>query len=186
MQMAPGHAPGIPDPRFAPGPGFAPELSGGTAILGTMVSWKEVETAEPGFAASVRAVFSKSKHKTIATLRADGGPRISGIEAEFEGGELTFGSMPNSRKGADLLRDPRLALHSPSVDAPEDAPASWQGDAKIAGRAVLTHELTGAQPGQGFRVDIEEVVRIGLNDEGDHLVIQVWRPGRGLRKITRS
>jgi len=153
-----------------------------------MVSWKEIEAAEPEFAASVRAVFEKSKHKTIATLRADGAPRISGIEANFDDGdgELTFGSMPGSRKGADLARDPRLALHSPSVDAPEDSPASWRGDAKIAGRAVYTHELTGGQPGQGFRVDIDEVVRIGINEEGDQLVIEVWRPGKGLRRTMRA
>jgi hypothetical protein len=155
-------------------------------MLLTMVSWAEVEAAEPEFAAGVRAVFGRSKHKTIATLRADGSPRISGIEAEFEDGELTFGSMPRSRKGADLARDPRLALHGPSVDAPEDSPASWRGDAKIAGRAVYTHELTGGQPGQAFRVDIDEVVRIGLNEEGDQLVIEVWRPGKGLRRTVRS
>jgi len=153
-----------------------------------MVSWKEIEAAEPEFAASVRTVFEKSKHKTIATLRADGAPRISGIEANFDDGdgELTFGSMPGSRKGADLARDPRLALHSPSVDPPEDAPAEWHGDAKIAGRAVYTHELTGPAPGQGFRVDIEEVVRIGINAAGDQLVITVWRPGKGLREFSRA
>jgi len=145
-----------------------------------------VEAAEPEFAAAVRAAFGKSKHKTMATLRADGSPRISGIEAEFEDGELRFGSMPKSQKGADLARDPRLALHSPSVDAPEDSPASWRGDAKIAGRAVYTHELTGGQPGQGFRVDIDEVVRIGINEEGDQLVIEVWRPGKGLRRTMRA
>jgi len=155
-------------------------------MLSAMVSWAEVEAAEPEFAAGVRAAFGKSKHKTIATLRADGSPRISGIEAEFSDGELTFGSMPKSQKGADLARDPRLALHSPSVDAPEDSPASWQGDAKIAGRAVFTHELTGGPPGDGFRVDIAEVVRIGLNDEGDQLVIEVWRPGKGLRRTLRG
>ena len=155
-------------------------------MLHTMVRWAEVEAAEPEFAAAVRAAFGKSKHKTMATLRADGSPRISGIEAEFEDGELRFGSMPKSQKGADLARDPRLALHSPSVDAPEDSPASWRGDAKIAGRAVYTHELTGGQPGQGFRVDIDEVVRIGINEEGDQLVIEVWRPGKGLRRTMRA
>ena len=42
-----------------------------------------METADPAFAARVRARFDAHKHKTIATLRADGSPRISGIEAEF-------------------------------------------------------------------------------------------------------
>jgi ketosteroid isomerase-like protein len=150
-----------------------------------MASWAEVQASEPEFAAAVRAVFDKSKHKTIATLRADGAPRISGIEAEFTEGELTFGSMPDSRKSADLARDPRLALHSPSVDPPEDAPETWPGDAKIAGRAVFTHDLVGAQPGKAFRVDIDAVVRIRVGEPADHLVIEVWRPGMGLRRITR-
>jgi hypothetical protein len=34
----------------------------------------------------VRALFG-GKHKTLATLRADGSPRISGIEVEFTNGE---------------------------------------------------------------------------------------------------
>src|SRR5262245_32008085 len=103
-----------------------------------MASWKDVVEAEPDFAARVRARFDAHKHKTIAPLRADGSPRISGIEAEFSGDELTFGSMPDSRKGADLVRDPRFALHSGSDDPPEENASSWTGDAKVAGRAVVS------------------------------------------------
>ncbi|WP_279582144.1 pyridoxamine 5'-phosphate oxidase family protein [Fodinicola feengrottensis] len=77
-----------------------------------MTAWRDVEAAEPEFARRVRALFDAHKHKTIATLRADGSPRISGIETVFEAGELGFGSMPKARKGADLRRDPRFALHS--------------------------------------------------------------------------
>jgi hypothetical protein len=35
-------------------------LSGFAATLGSMVSWNEVEKADPEFAASVRTVFEKS------------------------------------------------------------------------------------------------------------------------------
>lgn len=163
-----------------------PKLSGRAAIVDRMVNWKAVEAAEPELAASVRAAFDQGKHKTVATLRADGSPRISGIEVEFADGELTFGSMLGSRKSADLVRDPRLALHSPSVDPPEGAPGSWRGDAKISGRAVPTGSVTGPPAGDAFRVDIEEVVRIGLNETADRLVIQVWRPESGLRVISRE
>ena len=79
-----------------------------------MAKWDDVEREEPAFAARVRALFDARKHKTLATLRADGSPRISGIEVEFNDGELTFGSMPGARKGTDLVRDPRFALHGPS------------------------------------------------------------------------
>ena len=111
---------------------------------------------------------------------------ISGIETEFGGGELSFGSMPGARKGADLVRDPRFALHSPSVDPPEDDPSGWAGEAKVAGRAVLVGELDGETAGQLFRADLHEVVLTRLTDAGDRLLIEVWRPGEPVRRIERD
>jgi hypothetical protein len=153
-----------------------------------MVSWNEVEKAEPEFAAKVRKSFDARKHKTIATLRADGSPRISGIEAEFADGELTFGSMPGARKGADLRRDPRFALHGPTTDPPDDDPAVWPGEAKIAGRARFAGMMDGADgpPGELFRADVEQVVFTGLNAAGNTLVVQTWRPDRGLQRVERA
>ena len=151
-----------------------------------MARWKDVEDAEPEFAARVRKIFDAHKHKTIATLRADGSPRISGIEAEFTAeGELTFGSMPRSRKGDDLRRDPRFALHSASVDPPEGDQAAWPGDAKIAGRAFYTGPVEGMS-GDLFRAEIEEVVRTGLNESATRLVIETWTPVGGLRRVERE
>ena len=153
-----------------------------------MVSWSEVEKAAPEFAAKVRAVFDARKHKTIATLRADGSPRISGIEAEFADGELTFGSMPGARKGADLHRDPRFALHGPTTDPPDDDPAGWPGEAKIAGRADVTRQLDGADgpSGELFRAEIGQVVFTGLNAAGTALIVETWDPQRGLRRVERA
>ena len=156
-------------------------------MLSRMVSWNEVEKAEPEFAAKVRGLFDAHKHKTIATLRADGSPRISGIEAEFADGELTFGSMPRARKGADLHRDPRFALHSATTDPPDD-PAGWPGEAKVAGRAYVVKALDGADGPEGelFRADLDEVVFTGLNASASLLLIESWRPGTGLRRIERA
>jgi hypothetical protein len=145
-----------------------------SASVHRVVAWHEVERDAPEFAARVRALFQARKHKTMATLRADGSPRISGIETEI-GDEVTFGSMPASRKLADLQRDPRLALHSPSVDPPEEDDAAWVGEAKISGRAVPT--------AAGFRVDITEVVLTYL-DGG--LVVESWHPGRGHERRVRQ
>ena len=150
-----------------------------------MVAWKDVVSEEPSFAAKVRALFDAHKHKTIATLRSDGSPRISGIEAEFTDDELTFGSMTGSRKGADLARDPRFALHSPSVDPPEADPAGWVGEAKIAGRALLVGDLEDPG-GQLFRADVDEVVLTSLNEAGDRLRVETWRPGGPVRRIERE
>ena len=100
-----------------------------------MANWRGIEEAAPELAARARSAFDAHRHKVLATLRRDGSPRISGIEATFEDGELWLGMMPGSRKALDLRRDPRLALHSASVDPPDD-PTTWSGDAKLAGRAV--------------------------------------------------
>jgi hypothetical protein len=151
-----------------------------------MATWSDFEREEPAFAARVRARFDAGKHKTIATLRVDGSPRISGIEVEFNGGELTFGSMPNARKGADLARDPRFALHSPTADPPEGDPSGWSGEAKVAGRAVLVGDLEGEVSGQAFRADLDEVVLTRLTDAGDRLLIEMWRPGVPLRRVERD
>src|SRR5690606_8910250 len=142
--------------------------------------------AAPEFAKRVRALFDAHRHKTIATLRADGSPRISGIEADFEDGELVFGSMPNARKGADLRRDPRFALHSATVDPEEGAEAQWPGEAKISGRAVPAGPVTDGPEGDKFRADIAEVVHTHLNPEATMLVVEWWTPTRGLRKVERT
>jgi len=151
-----------------------------------MARWNDLEAQEPAFAAKVRALFDARKHKTIATLRADGSPRISGIEVEFKDGDLQFGSMPDARKGADLGRDPRFALHGPTVDPPEGNPSGWPGEAKVAGRAVLVGDLEGEASGQLYRAEIEEVVLTRLTEAGDRLLIEVWRPGVPLRRIERD
>jgi hypothetical protein len=151
-----------------------------------MVAWKDVERAEPDFAARVRQLFEAGRHKTIATLRADGSPRISGIECEFADGELTFGSMAQARKGADLRRDPRFALHGPTVHPQEGKEAEWPGEAKIAGQAVLAGPIGAGPAGDQFRADISEVAITRLNPEATLLVIESWTPGRGLRVTERE
>ena len=146
---------------------------------GRMTAWRHFEGSEPEFAQRVRALFDAHRHKTIATVRADGSPRISGIETVFEDGELAFGSMPNARKGADLRRDPRFALHSATVDPVEGAEARWPGEAKIAGRAL-------SEDGERFRVDVAEVVHTHLNAAATLLVVEWWTPSHGLRKVERE
>lgn len=154
-----------------------------------MARWKDVVASEPEFAGTVQSFFDAHRHKTLATLRADGSPRISGIEASFIDGDVWFGGMWRSRKLVDLQRDGRFALHSASEDPPQ-----WKGDAKIMGRAEETADQAaldasgaGAPTGRWhlFRADIGEVVVVRLGDPADHLVIELWREGRGLKRMRR-
>lgn len=155
-----------------------------------MPSWGALEAEAPELAALARRYFDAHVHKTLATLRRDGSPRISGTEVDFKDGELWFGGMWRSLKALDLLRDPRFALHSGSADPPQ-----WTGDAKIAGRAVEVTDpdlkaavaAGGAPPGPFhlFRADLLELVVVRLGDPADHLVIEAWHAGRGVTRRER-
>ena len=157
-----------------------------------MSAWRVIEETEPEFAARVRRLFDAGRHKTIATLRADGSPRISGIECEFVDGELRFGSMLGARKAADLARDSRFALHGPTFHPEPGKEAEWSGEAKIAGRArsagpiTTSGQATDAPDGELFVADITEVVVTGLDAEATKLVIESWTPERGLRRVERD
>ncbi len=143
-----------------------------------------MEREAPELAGRVREAFGRGKHATMATLRADGSPRISGTEVEFTGeGTLRLGSMPGAVKARDLLRDPRVAVHSPTAE-PGEGGADWPGEAKVAGVAVAQPEREdGAHL---FDLDLTEVVWTGLTAERDALLIQSWHPDRGLEERRRA
>jgi len=159
-----------------------------------MASFADLEQSEPEFAARVRAALDAHVHKVLATLRADGSPRVSGTETRMVDGELFLAGMPRSVKFADLRRDPRMALHSGS-----DQPDTFTADAKVSGRAVEVRdpaELAAfageaavpeeVQPFELFRIDLEQVVLTALSEEKDALVISSWRPGKGLTVTRRT
>jgi hypothetical protein len=91
--------------------------------------------------------------------------------------------MDGSVKAGDLRRDPRLAVHSPSIDPPPDEPGEWPGEAKLAGVAVECQEQGPSSP--RLWIDLTEVVLTRIGEPADHLVIESWHPGRGLERIER-
>lgn len=161
-----------------------------------MVSWTDVEVAAPELAATVRRRFEAYGLGLLATLRRDGSPRISGIEPLFALGELWLGMMPGSLKARDVGRDPRFALHSATTDK-----NVAEGDAKVAGVLVPVDDeeefarftqafaaATGYPPPPGpfplFKADVREVSTV--MPAGDHLDIDSWREGRGVKKVERA
>jgi hypothetical protein len=156
-----------------------------------MATWKEFEHEAPELAERVRARFEAGRHKTMATLRRDGSPRISGTEVEMSDGDLWIGSMWQALKARDLQRDGRFAIHA----TPSDPETFAGGDAKIAGVAVevtdpavvLAHNGEVTQgPSHLFRLDLREASVVRHNEAGDALVIEVWRPGEGVRRMERA
>lgn len=161
------------------------------------VPWGAFEAVQPALAAFVRERLDASRHRVMATLRADGSPRISGTELMIHGGELWIGGMPDSLKFRDLRRDPRMAVHS----NPGDPVAGWGGDARLTGVADLVDDEAGKAafvaawtatvgpmpegPFELLRLRITEVATVREAPSKDHLLIDTWRPGAEARTIER-
>lgn len=150
------------------------------------VSWGDFAAACPELAQRMQRRFESHLHAVMATIRADGSPRMSGMEAPIREGHLWLGMDRNSMKAADLRRDPRFGLHS----APESGELQ-AGDARIEGSAVPAdnaqletflrghhHEIDDATPMALFTARIARAVLVRV--ERQHLVVETWTPAGGL------
>ncbi|MFI1241143.1 pyridoxamine 5'-phosphate oxidase family protein [Nocardia salmonicida] len=156
-----------------------------------MTTWSQFTEEAP----SVAALFLRRHQATgklcmLATLRADGSPRISPIEPMVFEGMLVLAGMPNTRKFDDLARDPRFCLHTATVDTMVS-----DGDAKLFGTVTdLQDETVHARFAQklfddsGFDIrgqkfdhfyiaDLTGASTVEVRD--DRLDITVWKPGAG-------
>ncbi len=168
-----------------------------------MTSWKHFSVSEPELAGRARALLTSTTNGVLGTIRADGSPRLSGIDPFFADGELWIGSMPGARKGDDLKRDARVALHGipwESRRIKDGAADPGDGDVKLTGRAVLLADAAeqaalmawfkderGLEPpGEAdlFRIEPEAVVVIAVAD--DQLVVDRWSATDGRTTVRRS
>jgi hypothetical protein len=91
--------------------------------------------------------------------------------------------MHGAVKALDLRRDPRVAIHGPTEDPPQEDPSGWKGEAKIAGTAK---EIASGEDALHFQIDIYEVVITRLNAAGNRLVVESWNPIRGYSIMERE
>ena len=136
--------------------GQEPEDSGGVSACIGCTRCRPEPYASAAYGAGMsepawRRLFDAGRHKTIATLRADGSRRASGIECEFTDGDLRFGSMTGARKGRTSSGIPaspctarpstlrwarsrtgRARRRSPDEPSP---PARWPRTRRTTGRA---------------------------------------------------
>ena len=144
------------------------------------MTWQDFVDEAPELAAAVKARFDGGRHHVLATLRADGSPRVSGTEVEFSGSDVVLGMMAGSVKARDLARDRRFALHAHTGDG-----SMQGGDAKVAGVAVEVDPPPGP-PSHRYRLMLGEAVLTSVHPDGDRLVIETWRPGSGVKRVERA
>ena len=147
------------------------------AKLRVVETWGTFEHEAPELATAVHGRLTATLHSILGTIRADGSPRLSGLEVHFGDGELWLAMMPDSRKADDLRRDPRFSIHSaPDVELVDDPET-------IAGFvARLPQDL----PPSGmalFRARLGEASLARVHD--GFMVIDIWHPGAAVRQARR-
>lgn len=155
--------------------------------------WDGFERACPEIATLARERFERDQLVMLGTVRRDGSPRISPCECDFAAGRLFVSMMWRSRKALDLLREPRIVVHS--VTSNKDG---TDGDVKLYGRIVDEQdpEVRSAfrdairtridwapdEPNYHcFSVDVEQAGYIRFGDDKSALA---WDPERGLRRLS--
>ncbi len=157
--------------------------------------WDQFVAACPELGEMARERFVRDQLVILGTLRRDGWPRLSPCEVDLAAGHLFLGMMWQSKKARDLLREPRLAVHSVTCNK-----EGSDGDVKLYGRAVdidapalraAFREAIRARidwaPDEPeyhlFSVDIEEAAYVVFREGTQETM--VWDPRRGLRRRPR-
>jgi Pyridoxamine 5'-phosphate oxidase len=158
------------------------------ASAGGAVDWAELAGAQPGLGELGRERLLDRGVVLVATIRADGTPRVSPVEPFVLDGVLWLSMLWGSAKAADLQRDPRILVHS--VITSRDG---GEGEFKVRGRARAEHEARvqrryaaavaaalGWNPEPGrfhlFAVDIEHVTYIRYDDATGDQHVAMWPP----------
>ncbi len=159
-----------------------------------MFRWADFETAAPMLAAQGRELIERFRFVLVGTIRSDGTPRISPVEAHIVRGHLMLVMISDTLKARDLLRDPRILVNSPIIH-PDDPNTEF----KLRGRAVEIRDLalceatadviettSGWRPPESwhfFALDIEEAAFLAR--QSGVLDLTRWNGDRGLDSVRK-
>ena len=153
------------------------------------VSWAGLAEAQPRLAERGEKMLGEPGVVLVATVRKDGSPRVSAVEPLFWEGELWLAMLFGSYKARDLLRDPRILVHSIVTSRSGAA-----GEFKLRGRAGPEHDQDlqgrfaakvadelGWRPVVGqfhlFRVEIEDVTFMRYDEPTGDQYTTRWPEG---------
>jgi hypothetical protein len=151
--------------------------------------WLEMENTQPRLAGLARQRLIEPGVVLVATIRRDGTPRLSPVEPFVMDGDLWLSMMWQSTKAGDLLRDPRILVHSVITNREGTegefkvrGTASAEADPGIQRRyadAVANNLGWNPQPGRFhlFAVDIDEVTVIRYDPATGDQHVARWPPG---------
>ena len=154
------------------------------------MEWSALEHRQPRLAELGRKRLLEPGVGLVATIRGDGTPRVSPVEPFILDGTLWLSMLWQSRKAVDLLRDPRVLVHSvvTSRDGGEGefkirSTARAEDDPDLSRRyAAAVAASLGWSPEPGrfhlFAVTIGEVTFIRYDDATGDQHVARWPPPR--------
>jgi Pyridoxamine 5'-phosphate oxidase len=154
------------------------------------VSWSDFEAVAGESAVGVRALIENTGFVFMGTIRPDGSPRISPIEAHLVGPELILVMIPNTHKARDVLGDPRIVLHSLITSAADPGT-----EFKLRGRATVVADesqreaaaqqievASGWRPRPGWLFVALEIERVAVLEwHDDVMTLTRWDPSSGVQ-----
>jgi hypothetical protein len=155
--------------------------------------WDAFAAAAPELAGLGEKRLRAKELCLVGTLRKNGWPRISPVEPEFVDGELLLGMMWQSPKALDLLRDPRIVVHSVVSER-----SGKEGDFKLYGRvadvqdpdrraayrAAIKARIDWEPPEPNYHLFAIDIDSAGFVTFADPRYGLAWNPQDGLRRWT--
>lgn len=150
--------------------------------ISSMVTWAEFEQADPETAGVGRGLLEQHQLAYLATVRADGAPRVHPVSPFIIDGRLFVATPQGSPKAQDQLRDGRYVIHM--------LPGKDDAEFRIRGRArAVTDDATRAlvlaegphyvkEDDHIFEYDIEQAATAyweKVGQPGTYPVRQSWR-----------
>ncbi|MGE0102062.1 MAG: pyridoxamine 5'-phosphate oxidase family protein [Blastocatellales bacterium] len=157
------------------------------------MNWGQFSDAAPELAAKGATLFEGPGVVLIGTVRKDGSPRISPVEAMIHDGRLYLGMMWQSLKALDLMRDPRCTVHNLIADR-----MAADGEFKLHGRAgevrddverkgycqAVFKKMGWSPEGMKFHLFSIDIESAGLfTQDGDKRLITLFRPAEGISRF---
>lgn len=143
------------------------------------MSWQLLQEHQPELAA-FGAQRLHGKVAYLATIRADGAPRLHPVTPIIGMGRLFVFMEPTSPKGHDLRRDGRYALHCSVSDTSGESGefivtgrATLVADAETRALAVQSASYAPAERYILFELDLDSV--LATTYPGDQPVRQSWK-----------
>jgi len=152
--------------------------------------WSEMERAQPRLAGLARERLIGPGVVLVGTIRRDGTPRISPVEPFVLDGELWLSMMWRSAKARDVMRDPRILVHSVITGRDgAECEVKVRGTARAESDTAVQRRYAAAvaaslgwdpQPGRFhlFAVDIGHVTVISYDAATGDQRVAMWPPGR--------